>query len=147
MRSCDASKVNTWGWVAHGIPFKLAWEALKYCKLIEKEDDREYNPTLAKLQAREIRDEVVRLEKTVGAKLDECHKQIRNISAERDLLKAQRNSTIEIELKEDKLKELIGYCHALTDVFKMLSDRDWELFDLGRMKLDDTKRHYHSSDA
>lgn len=147
MRSCDADKVNTWGWVSHGVPFKLSWEALKYCRLIEKEDDREYNPTLAKLQAREIRGEVVRLEKTVGAKLDECHKQIRNISAERDLLKAQRNSTIEIELKEDKLKELIGYCHALTDVFKILSDRDWELFDLGRMKLDDTERHNHSSDA
>lgn len=140
MADCN---VNKWGWVSHRIPFQHSWDAKAWAKMSGREDDSEYNPVLAKVLAEEISTEINRLIKIIVAKTDDSSKQIRALADSRDALRTKERRSILDKVKEematDKINELLGYHHALTDVSIMLMDRKRELFDLERMRIDDSK--------
>lgn len=140
MADCN---VNKWGWVSHRIPFQYSWDAKAWAEMSGREDDSEYNPVLAKILAEEISAEVNRLIKVILAKTDASSKQLRSLVNSRDALRTKEKRSIldkvNEEMATDKINELLGYHHALTDISIMLMGRKRELFELGRMRIDDSK--------
>lgn len=135
--------VNKCGWVSHRIPFKYSWDAKAWAEMSGREDDSEYNPVLAKILAEEISAEINRLIKVIVEKTNISSKQIRQLVDSRDALRTKEKRCIldkvSEEMTTDKINELFGYHHALNDVSIMLMDRKRELFELERMRIDDSK--------
>lgn len=126
--------------VGNKVPFKQASSAIHYVRsaipAVTPDDGMilKNKEKCAEL-ARAIRPELERLKLELDAKNEEARKKLDALAAQRDSIEERALfDQVQKEVLQERVIEQIGYCSALHQVWQMLSDRSWELYECGRMK-------------
>lgn len=131
--------VNGQGFVALGLPFKSAPDAVKYvmAKIPEfKRDENSVvqNKTLCRQLSAEILPEVDRLMMCVEHMIAESTEKLESLARQRDEKANDIIGNVERDVLQERVIQQIGYNTALHDVWQMLNKRSYELWECSRLK-------------
>lgn len=132
--------INGQGFVALAIPFKGAGDAVTFIltdfpELTPADRAIEQNKPRCRELARTIRPEVERLLRCVERMQTKATDDLHSLAAQRDakddrdLLESVQKQTIQEQVMRQQ-----GYCEALHDVWRLLHDRRYELWECLRLK-------------
>lgn len=133
--------VNGQGFVALGLPFKYAPDAVKYAMAKIPEFKRDENPVaqnkdLCRQLSTGILPEVDRLMACVEQMIAESTEKLESISRQRDEKPNDIIGNVERHVLQERVIQQIGYSAALHDVWQTLSKRRFELWECSRLKSD-----------
>lgn len=133
--------VNGQGFVALGLPFKSAPDAVKYMMTKLPEINRDENPVvqnkaLCRQLSTEILPEVDRLMTCVEQMIAESTEKLESLSGQRDEKPNDIIGNVERCVLQERIIQQIGYNTALYDVWQTLSKRRFELWECSRLKSD-----------
>ena len=131
--------VNGQGFVALGLPFKSAADAVKYTmsKLPEIKQDENpvvQNKDLCRQLSTEILPEVNRLLMCVEHMIGESTEKLESLASQRDEKPNDIIGNVERCVLQERVIQQIGYNTALHDVWQMLSKRRFDLWECSRLK-------------
>ena len=137
----NGKDINGQGFVALGLPFKSAQDAVKYTMAKLPEINRYENPVvqnkdLCRQLSTEIFPEVDRLMTCVEQMIAESTEKLKSISRQRDEKPNDIIGNIERNVLQERVIQQIGYNDALCDVLQTLSKRRFELWECSRLKSD-----------
>ena len=129
------------GHMVRGVPFLRLYDAESQCTRIEVEPDKS-NLLYAPEQARQIaaisEKEVLYLCSRLDEMQEQASAELSRLAAERDHIKETDRPSImrdvTLELLGEKIEQQIGYNGALSDVWRLLHQRAYELWELTRLK-------------
>lgn len=131
--------VNGQGFVALGLPFKSAPDAVKYSMAKLPGINLDENPVvqnkaLCRQLSTEILPEVDRLMMCVEQMISESTEKLKSIADQRDGKPSDIIGNVERQVLQERVIQQIGYNTALHDVWQMLSKRRFDLWECSRFK-------------
>lgn len=132
------------GYTVRGVPFLCLYDAESQCTRIGVEPDKSillYEPAQARQAAVISEKEVLYLRSRVDELLEKARAGLSSLAAERDRVqKDPPNIMRDVTLKvlEERIQRQIGYCNGLSDVWQLLHQRAYELWELTRLKEERT---------
>ena len=135
----DGYNVNGQGFVALALPFKSASDAVKYAIAKLPEIRRDENPVvqnkvLCRQLSTEILPEVDRLMACVEQMIAESTEKLESLADQRDEKPNNIIGNAERSVLQERVIQQIGYNTALHDVWQMLSNRRFDLWECSRLK-------------
>lgn len=133
--------INGQGFVALGLPFKSAPDAVKYSmtKIPDFNRDENHvvqNKALCRQLSTEILPEVDRLTACVEQMIAESTEKLKSLADQRDEKPNDIISNVERHVLQERVIQQIGYNAALHDVWQTLNKRRFELWECSRLKSD-----------
>lgn len=135
----NEKNVNGQGFVAvNQVPFLKSSDSVTFILTDRPDYLPEYHPIVQNKQkcaelAKTIRPEVERLKTSLDRQLEAARKKLDDLAAKRDAI-PENSIYPSRELAQEEVVRQIGYCNALSDVWRLLSDRAYELYVCGRLK-------------
>lgn len=132
------------GYTVRGVPFLCLYDAESQCTRIGVEPDKSillHAPVRARQAAVISEKEVLYLRSRVDELLEKARAGLSSLAAERDRVqKDPPNIMRDVTLKvlEERIQRQIGYCNGLSDVWQLLHQRAYELWELTRLKEERT---------
>lgn len=136
---------NLRGFVVRGVPFLRLYDAESQCTRIGVEPDKIsllYAPAQARQVAAVSEKEVLYLRSRVDEMLKKARAGLSSLATERDRIEKtdppsiMRDATLKV--LEDEIQRQIGYCNGLSDVWQLLHQRAYELWELTQLKEERT---------
>lgn len=133
------------GFMVRGVPFLHLCDAESQCTRIGVEPDKSillYAPAQARQVAAISEKEVLYLCSRADEMLEKARTGLSILAAKRDRIEKTdppnilRNVTLEV--LEERIQRQIGYCNGLSDVWQLLHQRAYELWELTRLKEERT---------
>ena len=132
--------INGQGFVALSIPFKKAGDAVTFIltdfpELTPAERAIDQNKPRCRELANVMRPEVERLLHCVERMQTTARSKLDNLAAQRDGKQdGDLLESVEKKVLQEQVLRQSGYCEALHDVWRLLHDRRFELFECSRLK-------------